>query len=49
MHINVSGEQHTHAIKQLLKNIKGNPESMKELSRWGLDIDSEIVVVSFCW
>ncbi|XP_059192376.1 piwi-like protein 2 isoform X2 [Centropristis striata] len=44
MHINVSGEQHTHAIKQLLKNISANPESLKELSRWGLAIDSEILV-----
>uniref|UniRef100_A0A8D0DF52 Piwi-like protein 2 n=1 Tax=Sander lucioperca TaxID=283035 RepID=A0A8D0DF52_SANLU len=44
MHINVSGEQHTHSIKQLLKNISTNPESQKELSRWGLDIDSEILM-----
>ncbi|XP_074493451.1 piwi-like protein 2 isoform X2 [Sebastes fasciatus] len=44
MHINVSGEQHTHSIKQLLKNISSNPESQKELTRWGLDIDSEILV-----
>ncbi|XP_054466269.1 piwi-like protein 2 [Anoplopoma fimbria] len=44
MHINVNGEQYTHAIKQLLKNISTNPESLKELSRWGLDIDSEIMV-----
>ncbi|KAF3850609.1 hypothetical protein F7725_012381 [Dissostichus mawsoni] len=27
MHINVSGEQHTHAIKQLLKKISTNPET----------------------
>ncbi|XP_033476014.2 piwi-like protein 2 isoform X1 [Epinephelus lanceolatus] len=45
MHINVSGEQHTHSIKQLLKNIRTNPESLKELSRWGLDMDSEILVM----
>ncbi|XP_034084284.1 piwi-like protein 2 [Gymnodraco acuticeps] len=44
MHINVSGEQHTHAIKQLLKNISTNPESQKELSRWGLDLDSNIIL-----
>ncbi|KAK1893161.1 Piwi-like protein 2, partial [Dissostichus eleginoides] len=44
MHINVSGEQHTHAIKQLLKKISTNPESQKELSRWGLDLDSNIVL-----
>ncbi|XP_068559469.1 piwi-like protein 2 [Cebidichthys violaceus] len=46
MHINVSGEQYTHSIKQLLKNISTNPESTKELSRWGLDIDSEIMVTT---
>uniref|UniRef100_A0A8C4HI83 Piwi-like protein 2 n=1 Tax=Dicentrarchus labrax TaxID=13489 RepID=A0A8C4HI83_DICLA len=45
MHINVSGEQHTHSIKQLLKNISTNPESLKELSRWGLEMDSEILVI----
>ncbi|XP_074527387.1 piwi-like protein 2 isoform X2 [Halichoeres trimaculatus] len=45
MHINVSGEQHTHAIKQLLKNISSNPESLKELSRWGLEMGSDIVVI----
>ncbi|XP_019949653.2 piwi-like protein 2 [Paralichthys olivaceus] len=44
MHINVSSEQHTHSIKQLLKNISTNPESVKELSRWGLDIHSEVLV-----
>ncbi|XP_010795260.1 piwi-like protein 2, partial [Notothenia coriiceps] len=44
MHINVSGEQHTNAIKQLLKNISTNPESQNELSRWGLDLDSNIVL-----
>ena len=49
MHINVSGEQHTHSIKQLLKNISINPESLKELSRWGLEIGSDILVVRpFC-
>ena len=45
MHINVSGEQHTYSIKQLLKNIATNPESLKELSRWGLEIGSDILVV----
>ncbi|KAM9858163.1 piwi-like protein 2 [Aulostomus maculatus] len=45
MHINVSGEQHTHSIKQLLKNIATNPESKKELSRWGLEVGSEILLV----
>uniref|UniRef100_A0AAQ4R699 Piwi-like protein 2 n=1 Tax=Gasterosteus aculeatus aculeatus TaxID=481459 RepID=A0AAQ4R699_GASAC len=43
MHINMSAEQNTHSIKQLLKNINTNPESAKELSQWGLDIDSELV------
>ncbi|XP_041793779.1 uncharacterized protein LOC121607150 isoform X2 [Chelmon rostratus] len=28
----VSSEQHTHSIKQLLKNISTNPESLQELS-----------------
>ncbi|XP_070689873.1 piwi-like protein 2 [Pempheris klunzingeri] len=45
MHINVSGEQHTHSIKQLLKNISTNTESLKEVSRWGLEIGSEILVI----
>lgn len=48
MHINMSAEQNTHSIKQLLKNINTNPESAKELSQWGLDIDSELVVVRLC-
>uniref|UniRef100_A0A671UJW4 Piwi-like protein 2 n=1 Tax=Sparus aurata TaxID=8175 RepID=A0A671UJW4_SPAAU len=45
MHINVSGEQHTSSIKQLLKNISTNPESQKELSRWGLEISSQLLVI----
>ncbi|KAM3610700.1 uncharacterized protein V6R79_007566 [Siganus canaliculatus] len=45
MHINVSGEQHTYSIKQLLKNLSTNPESLKEFSRWGLEIGSEIPVI----
>ncbi|XP_071774763.1 piwi-like protein 2 [Centroberyx gerrardi] len=45
IHINVSAEQHTHSIKQLLKNIRTNPESLKELSRWGLDIDNNILMI----
>ncbi|CAK6950431.1 piwi-like protein 2 [Scomber scombrus] len=45
MHINVSGEQHTYSIKQLLKNIATNPDSLKELSRWGLEIGSDILVI----
>uniref|UniRef100_A0A3B5AYK6 Piwi-like protein 2 n=1 Tax=Stegastes partitus TaxID=144197 RepID=A0A3B5AYK6_9TELE len=45
MHINVSSEQHTHSIMQLLKNISANPESLKEISRWGLEIGKEILVI----
>uniref|UniRef100_A0A3Q3XAQ2 Piwi-like protein 2 n=1 Tax=Mola mola TaxID=94237 RepID=A0A3Q3XAQ2_MOLML len=45
MHINISSEQHTQSIKQLLKNISSNPESVKELSRWGLEIGSQIVKI----
>uniref|UniRef100_A0A672YJW0 Piwi-like protein 2 n=1 Tax=Sphaeramia orbicularis TaxID=375764 RepID=A0A672YJW0_9TELE len=45
MHINVSSEQHTHSIKQLLKNISSNPESRKEFSKWGLEIGSEILLI----
>lgn len=45
MHINVSSEQHTHSIKQLLKKISSQPDSVNELSKWGLEIDSEILMV----
>ncbi|XP_041642825.1 piwi-like protein 2 isoform X2 [Cheilinus undulatus] len=45
MHINVSSEQHTQSIKQLLKNMSTNPESLKELNRWGLEIGSEILMI----
>lgn len=44
-HINVSTEQHTRSIKQLLKKINGHPESQKELSKWGLEVGSEILVI----
>ncbi|KAF7657525.1 hypothetical protein LDENG_00025830, partial [Lucifuga dentata] len=44
MHINMNGEQHTNAIKQLVKNISTNPETRKELSRWGLHINPEILM-----
>ncbi|KAK7933951.1 hypothetical protein WMY93_004847 [Mugilogobius chulae] len=44
-YINVSTEQHTHSIKQLLKKINSHPESQKELSKWGLDVGSEIVII----
>ncbi|KAJ8263194.1 hypothetical protein COCON_G00156510 [Conger conger] len=44
MHINVSGEQHTHSLKQLLQNINTNKEALAELARWGLDISNNILV-----
>lgn len=44
-YINVSTEQHTHSIKQLLKKINSYPDSLKELSKWGLEVGSEIVVI----
>ncbi|KAF7199718.1 piwi-like protein 2 isoform X1 [Nothobranchius furzeri] len=45
MHINVSCAQHTHSIMQLLKNIASSPESLKELDRWGLEMDSKILTI----
>uniref|UniRef100_A0A3Q3AD10 Piwi-like protein 2 n=1 Tax=Kryptolebias marmoratus TaxID=37003 RepID=A0A3Q3AD10_KRYMA len=45
MHINVSSEQHTFSIKQLLKKISGCSESLKELDQWGLEIGSEILMI----
>uniref|UniRef100_A0A3Q0SUA5 Piwi-like RNA-mediated gene silencing 2 n=1 Tax=Amphilophus citrinellus TaxID=61819 RepID=A0A3Q0SUA5_AMPCI len=45
MHINVSGEQHTHSIKQLLKNINSSPESLNELGRWGLEMGTDILMI----
>ncbi|KAF4074205.1 hypothetical protein AMELA_G00236870 [Ameiurus melas] len=44
VHINVSVEQHTHSLKQLLHNISTSQEAVKELSRWGLEISSDILV-----
>ncbi|KAK3514784.1 hypothetical protein QTP70_031016 [Hemibagrus guttatus] len=44
VHINVSVEQHTHSLKQLLNNISTNQEAMKELANWGLEISSDILV-----
>jgi hypothetical protein len=46
MHINVSSEQHTTSINQLLYKIKNNPETIKELENWGLDVNSENITVS---
>ncbi|XP_072289719.1 piwi-like protein 2 [Eucyclogobius newberryi] len=44
-HINVSTEQHTHSIKQLLNKINRHPDSQKELNKWGLDVSSELVII----
>lgn len=44
-YINVSTEQHTRSIKQLVKKINSHPDSQKELSKWGLEVGSEIVVI----
>ncbi|KAJ8285884.1 hypothetical protein GJAV_G00032070 [Gymnothorax javanicus] len=44
IHINVSGEQHTHSLKQLLQSINSNKEALTELARWGLDISGNILV-----
>lgn len=46
MHITVSAEQYTTSVKQLLKNISTQPESVKELEQWGLEISSQILMVS---
>lgn len=46
MHVNVSAEQHTNSIQQLVKNISTHPESVKELGQWGLEISSQILMVS---
>lgn len=48
MHVNVSAEQHTNSIQQLVKNISTHPESVKELGQWGLEISSQILMVSLC-
>ncbi|XP_061527024.1 piwi-like protein 2 [Phycodurus eques] len=45
MHINVNAEQHTHTVKQLLKNISTNPDSHKEVTQWGLQFGSEILLI----
>uniref|UniRef100_A0AAV2MSY8 Piwi-like protein 2 n=1 Tax=Knipowitschia caucasica TaxID=637954 RepID=A0AAV2MSY8_KNICA len=44
-YINVSTEQHTHSIKQLLKKFNTHPESQKELNKWGLEVGSEIMII----
>uniref|UniRef100_A0A8C8K0X3 Piwi domain-containing protein n=1 Tax=Oncorhynchus tshawytscha TaxID=74940 RepID=A0A8C8K0X3_ONCTS len=40
----LSDEQHTHSLKQLLKNT--NPEAQMELAHWGLEISQDILVVT---
>uniref|UniRef100_A0A672IZP5 Piwi-like RNA-mediated gene silencing 2 n=1 Tax=Salarias fasciatus TaxID=181472 RepID=A0A672IZP5_SALFA len=42
-HINVTTEQHLHSLNQLLKDIRSSAESVQELSRWGLELNSGIV------
>lgn len=44
-YINVNSEQHTRSIKQLLEKIKSHPDSQKELTKWGLDVGSEILMI----
>ncbi|MBN3272178.1 PIWL2 protein, partial [Polyodon spathula] len=44
MHINVSGEQHTNSLKELLRNINTSEDALTELGRWGLVISSEILL-----
>ncbi|XP_076853988.1 piwi-like protein 2 isoform X2 [Brachyhypopomus gauderio] len=44
MHINVSAEQHTQSIKQLLRNMSTSQEALTELDRWGLQLSSNILV-----
>uniref|UniRef100_A0A672J391 Piwi-like RNA-mediated gene silencing 2 n=1 Tax=Salarias fasciatus TaxID=181472 RepID=A0A672J391_SALFA len=44
-HINVTTEQHLHSLNQLLKDIRSSAESVQELSRWGLELNSGIVSV----
>uniref|UniRef100_A0A8C5ER67 Piwi-like protein 2 n=1 Tax=Gouania willdenowi TaxID=441366 RepID=A0A8C5ER67_GOUWI len=45
MHINVSSAQHATSIMKLLRSINANPESKEELSRWGLEVGTEIMLV----
>uniref|UniRef100_A0A8C4REA3 Piwi-like protein 2 n=1 Tax=Erpetoichthys calabaricus TaxID=27687 RepID=A0A8C4REA3_ERPCA len=44
MHINVSGEQHTNQLRQLLKNINTNEAAINELDGWGLAIKTNILM-----
>uniref|UniRef100_A0A3B3QX94 Piwi-like protein 2 n=1 Tax=Paramormyrops kingsleyae TaxID=1676925 RepID=A0A3B3QX94_9TELE len=44
MHINLSGEQHSSSLKQLLQNINSNQEALTELTRWGLELKNDILM-----
>uniref|UniRef100_A0A8C7WWM8 Piwi-like RNA-mediated gene silencing 2 n=2 Tax=Oryzias sinensis TaxID=183150 RepID=A0A8C7WWM8_9TELE len=46
IHINVSSDQHTHAIKQLLKNISSKEECTKALEGWGLELGSDVMMIT---
>ncbi|XP_076003583.1 piwi-like protein 2 [Genypterus blacodes] len=43
-HMRVGSDKHADSIRQLLKKISSNPEAAKELDRWGLHIDGDILV-----
>ncbi|KAL2092219.1 hypothetical protein ACEWY4_012017 [Coilia grayii] len=43
-HINVGGEQHSQSLKQLLMKMNTVPDAQKELSRWGLEVTTNIVM-----
>lgn len=44
-HINVGGEQHSQSLKQLLQKMNTIPDAQKELSRWGLQVTTDILMV----
>ncbi|XP_078812582.1 piwi-like protein 2 isoform X1 [Oryzias latipes] len=46
IHINVSSDQHTHAIKQLLKNISSKEDCTKALEGWGLELGSDVMMIT---
>ncbi|XP_024131617.1 piwi-like protein 2 isoform X1 [Oryzias melastigma] len=46
IHINVSGDQHNHAIKQLLKSISSRVDCTKELDGWGLELGSDVMMIT---
>ncbi|XP_063051233.1 piwi-like protein 2 [Engraulis encrasicolus] len=43
-HINVGGEQHSQSLKQLLQKMNTIPDAQKELSRWGLQVTTDILM-----